>query len=210
MADRWATQLRSQYGTITGRAEQLKQSADALIARGRSRDRMEKVKVRINETIASLDKVKSYQLEGSNNPLLKAQAAYGVDKHEDMQDSCDAKEITIKKEFCDNPNPKREACRLDCMKGCTVVEIKPDTQKVMGERQAVAYRKGLLKMFALKGVDMFKEGRMSYFQKCLSEDKTSLDLEWNVEDYNFCSGITPDKLVGEVPRVDVASEALGD
>lgn len=37
VADRWAAQLRSQYGTITGRAEQLEQAADALIAKGRSR-----------------------------------------------------------------------------------------------------------------------------------------------------------------------------
>ena len=96
------------------------------------------------------------------------------------------------------------------MRGCTVVEIKPDTQKALGERQAVAYRKGLMKMFTVKGMDMFKEGRMGYFQKCLSEDKSSLDLEWKVEDYNFCSGITPDKLVAEVPRIDVASEVLGD
>lgn len=171
---------------------------------------MEKVKVRISETIASLDKVKSYQLEGSNNPLLKAQAAYGVDKHEDMQDSCDAKEITIKEAYCKNPNPKRKDCRLDCMKGCTVIEIKPEGQEEMGERQVSAYSTALKKMYTEKGADMFQEGRMSYFQKCLSEDKASLDLRMKVDTYNFCTGITPDKLVGEVPRSNVAAEALGD
>jgi hypothetical protein len=67
------------------------------------------VKKRIDETIASLDKVKAHQLQGSNNPLLKAQATYGVWKHDDMQKSCDAKEILISCDYCKNPHPKRYA-----------------------------------------------------------------------------------------------------
>jgi hypothetical protein len=206
VADRWANQLRSQYGTITGRAEQLKQSADALIARGRSRDRMEKVKQRITETMASLDKVKAYQLEGSNNPLLKAQASYGVTAHTNKQSGCDAKEITISGDYCRNPNPKRNDCRLDCMKGCTVVEIKPDSQEPLGYRQADAYQKGLEKMFAALGSNMFNEREMKYFRQCMSSDGKSLELRQHVETYDFCNGITADKIVAAVPSVNVSSE----
>jgi hypothetical protein len=90
------------------------------------------------------------------------------------------------------------------------VEIKPDSQKDLGERQASAYVEGLQKMFAAKGMNMFKEGRMAYFQKCLSEDKKMLDIDDAVEDYNFCSTMTPSKLAVEIPEANVASEALGD
>ncbi len=210
VADRWAVQLRSQYGTIVGRAEQLKQSADALIARGRSRDRMENVKRRIDETIASLDKVKAHQLEGANNPLLKAQATYGVWMHRDRQLSCDAKEIAISGSYCRNPHPKRHDCKLDCMRGCKVVEIKPESQRDLGEDQLDAYLDGLQKTFAAKGMGMFEERGFSYFRRCLSEDKSRLKLDREVEVYSFCSAMTPDKLAVEVPPVNVAAEALGD
>ena len=200
VADRWATQLNSQYGTIMGRGEQLKRAADALIAKGRSRDRMEKVKQRIIDTIASITKIKEEQLAGSNNPLFKAQASYGVSAHESKQGSCNAKEIAIKDD-CDNPHPKRKDCRLDCMKGCTIVEIKPKSQEPLGERQANAYEDALHKKFARKGLDMFKENGLSYFEQCLSSDKTKLVLTVAVETYDFCEGMTADKLVEPVPVV---------
>ncbi len=198
VADRWATQLNSQYGTIMGRGEQLKQAADALIAKGRSKDRMEKVKQRITDAIASITKIKEEQLAGSNNPLFKAQASYGVSKHESMQGSCNAKEITIR-DYCKNPHPKRKDCRLDCMKGCTVIEIKPKSQRDLGGYQADAYVDGLEKMFAAKGMDMFKQDRMGYFEQCLNSDKTKLVLTRDVETYDFCEGMTAEKLVEPVP-----------
>lgn len=206
VADRWAAQLRSQYGTITGRAEQLKQAADALIARGRSKDRMEKVKAKIDAAIASIDKVRAYQLEGSNNPLFKAQSSYGVAEHARRQESCDAKEILIKGD-CDNPHPKRTDCKIDCMKGCTLIEIKPESQGELGTRQANAYLEALQRKFARDKLDMFKQPGMAYFERCLAPDKAALAIEVEIEPYDFCEGITNDELGGVVPQVDVASEA---
>ena len=206
VADRWATQLNSQYGTIMGRGEQLKQAADALIAKGRSKDRMEKVKQRITDAIASITKIKEEQLAGSNNPLFKAQASYGVSKHESLQGSCNAKEITIRDD-CKNPHPKRKDCRLDCMKGCTIVEIKPKSQESLGLEQAQAYQAALIKKFSRKGVDMFNETGLGYFERCLSDDKKTLDLDTHVETYDFCEGMTADKLVEPVPTVSFDSDS---
>jgi hypothetical protein len=205
VADRWATQLRGQYGTITGRAEQLKQAADALIALGRSRDRMEKVKAKIDAAIASIDKVRAYQLQGSNNPLLKAYASYGQAEHGRRQGSCDAKEILIQGD-CDNPHPKRTDCKLDCMRGCTVVEIKPDSQKSLGFDQANAYRTALIRKYAREKDAMFR-GSLSYFSQCVSSDRSELVLRVDVDDYPFCAGITAETLVAPVPEPAVAAEA---
>lgn len=207
VADRWASQLTSLYGTITGRAEQLKQAADALIARGRSKDRMEKVKAKIDAAIASIDKIRAYQLQGSNNPLFKAQATYGQQEHARRQSGCQASEVLIDDDYCDNPHPDRDDCKLDCMKGCTLIEIKPVSQRSLGDRQAKAYLDGLQKMFRLRGMDMFKERGMSYFQSCLSDDRKELDIDWKTETYDFCEGMTPDRLRVDVPAVDVSSEA---
>lgn len=205
VADRWASQLRGQYGTIIGRAEQLKQAADALIALGRSRDRMEKVKAKIDAAIASIDKVRAYQLEGSNNPLFKARTSYGVDEHARRQSGCDAKEITIKGD-CDNPHPDRTDCRIDCMKGCTLIEIKPKSQSTLGDNQARAYIAALEKKYARDKRDMFKERGLAYFEQCVSSDGSRLVIAKDVETYDFCEGITADTLVAPVPPVDVASE----
>ena len=48
---------------------------------------------------------------------------------------------------------------------------------------------------------MFKENGLSYFEQCLSSDKTKLVLTVAVETYDFCEGMTADKLVEPVPVV---------
>jgi hypothetical protein len=83
-----------------------------------------KVKDGVDAILESIRKVKDYELQGSNNPLLRAYIQYGVDTHKSKQASCDANEILIRSGYCDNPNPKRKDCKLDCVKGCTIVEIK--------------------------------------------------------------------------------------
>ena len=208
VADRWASQLTAQYGTILGRAERLKQAADALAAKGRSRTRMDNVKRRVDETLASLAKVKDHQLQGANNPLFKTYTAYGVNKHAELQGGCDAKEIAIT-DTCSNPHPRRKDCRIDCMRGCTVVEIKPLSQRSLGDDQARAYLQGLERKFAAKGMDMFKENGLDYFRQCLTSDRTALDLDWRVDTYEFCEGFTPDKGAAPVTDPDF-TELSGD
>jgi len=65
----------------------------------------------------------------------------------------------------------------------------------------MAYEDPLHKKFARKGLDMFKENGLSYFEQCLSSDKTKLVLTVAVETYDFCEGMTADKLVEPVPVV---------
>ena len=188
IADRWATQLKGQYGTITGTADRIKNAADALIAKKRALKAAPKTKDAVNEILESISKLKGAQLEGSNNPLLKAQSQYGTDRHIAIQRSCDASEIEISSAYCQNPNPKRRDCKLDCVRGCKIIEIKPDNAAAvaLGQQQANAYKKGLEKMFEGLGESMFKEGRFAVFSKCMSSDKKELKLEALVERYSFC------------------------
>ncbi len=94
------------------------------------------------------------------------------------------------------------------MKGCVVIEIKPKKQRALGLKQAVAYQRGLLKMFAQLGTAMFAAPGMSYFRQCLSSDQKSLALTFAVEDYDFCEGMTaPGTLTVPVPAVEID---LGD
>ena len=60
---------------------------------------MEKLKAKIDAAMASIDKVRAYQVEGSSNPLFKARTSYGVAEHSRRQGSCDAKEILISRTY---------------------------------------------------------------------------------------------------------------
>ncbi|MEZ4402579.1 MAG: hypothetical protein R3B06_21325 [Kofleriaceae bacterium] len=46
---------------------------------------------------------------------------------------------------------------------------------------------------------MFKQSGMAYFEQCLNSDKTQLVLAVAVETYDFCEGMTADKLLEPVP-----------
>jgi len=48
---------------------------------------------------------------------------------------------------------------------------------------------------------MFKENGLSYFEQCLSDDKRTLKIFTDVDTYDFCEGMTADKLVEPVPTV---------
>lgn len=203
IADRWAREINGLYGTITGTGDRIKRQADELVARKRALKAAPKVKDGVDKILASIAKLKSHQIEGSNNPMLKAYAAYGVKQHDSLQGSCSAKEITISSSYCENPNPKRRDCRLDCVKSCTVVEIKPSGAKSLGERQAEAYWKGLRKMYVeykKEGKNMF-EGKFSVFKDCEASDKSELKIDYRVEVYDFCPAATD--LAPRIERVDV-------
>ncbi|MBE7449570.1 MAG: hypothetical protein HS111_11935 [Kofleriaceae bacterium] len=158
------------------------------MARKRALKAAPKVKDGVDKILASIAKLKSGQLEGSNNPKLKAYAAYGVKEHRSRQDSCDAKEILISGDYCKNPNPKRHDCKLDCVKRCTIVEIKPKDAADLGWKQSRAYVDGLKNMYLAHkrdGKNMFT-GPFQRFEACLSSDKATLEVTPNIELYDFC------------------------
>jgi len=123
--------------------------------------------------------------------MLRARIEYGKDQHRSEQRSCDAKEIPIAGSYCRNPDSKRNSCRLDCVKGCTIIEFKPCEESQpceaadMGLRQATAYVSGLQRMYAAQGTEMFKEP-FARFKACLSPDSKSLELTPRVVPYYFC------------------------
>lgn len=203
IADRWAREINGLYGTITGTGDRIKRQADELMGRKRALKAAPKVKEGVDKILESIAKLKSYQLEGSNNPKLKAYAAYGVKEHTSRQGSCEAREITISGDYCTNPNPKRRDCKLDCVKGCTIVEIKPKDAKELGKKQSDAYVDGLQKMYLSykkDGKNMFT-GQFERFEKCLASDKSTLDVKPDVETYDFCPSAA--ELAEPMEKVDV-------
>ena len=162
-----------------------------------------KVKDGVDKILASIAKVKSHQIEGSNNPMLKTYAAYGVKEHSSRQGSCEAREILISGDYCTNPNPKRRDCKLDCVKGCTIVEIKPRKAEELGWKQSRAYVDGLQKMYAAYKKDnknMFT-GSFARFERCLSSDKSTLNVTPDVDLYDFCPKAAD--LAPPIERLDV-------
>jgi hypothetical protein len=207
IADRWAREINSLYGTVTGTGDRLKRQADELMARKRALKAAPKVKDGVDKILVSIAKLKSGQLEGSNNPKLKAYAAYGVKEHSSRQGSCDAKEITISGDYCKNPNPKRYDCKMDCVKSCTIVEIKPKDAESLGWQQSRAYVEGLQKMYLAHkkdGKNMFT-GSFARLETCLSSDKSTLEVKSAVDLYEFCPKAAD--LAETIEKVDVTIPA---
>jgi hypothetical protein len=103
------------------------------------------------------------------------------------------KETAIDSSYCSNPHPDRSDCRLDCVKSCTIIEIKPNNagEIAMGGRQVLAYKEAFEKMFQREKDNMFtmNSGRYAHLQRCVSSPGTSsasLRLETFVETYGFC------------------------
>ncbi len=185
VADRWATQLRALYGTITGMADGIKRQADELIYRKRALKAAPKTKEAVDKILESIAKVKERHLLGSNNPMLKAQADYGMTMHKNLQSSCQAWEILISGDYCKNPHTGRYDCKIDCVIDCRLIEFKPRAAEPLGKQQVEAYQRGLQKMYAAKGKSMFT-GEFARFESCLSPDKTQLVLDAVVNPYDFC------------------------
>ncbi|MBK9031567.1 MAG: hypothetical protein IPL61_09570 [Myxococcales bacterium] len=188
VADRWASKLQDQWGAVHGQADRIKARAQELINKRRALKNGPKVITKVDEILISIAKLKEFQLKGSNNPLIKARADYGVAEHSRRQDKCGSnKEVAISN--CSNPNPKRRDCKMDCVmvsgKQCTIVEIKPREAESLGRDQLRAYEKAVRDLFARGGASGFT-GRLGVFRECISDDGKTLDLATDVELYDFC------------------------
>jgi hypothetical protein len=76
-----ASQVANQYGSVMGQADRIKRAADDMVAKVRARKHGPKVKEAVDRILTTLAKLKDHQMKGSNDPLLKAQAEYGVRQH---------------------------------------------------------------------------------------------------------------------------------
>ena len=79
MADRWASQINSAYGTLLGQSDRLGERAasDKLKKYKGSREVLDGL--RANR--ATLEKIKNSDLQGSNNPKIKVKMQYGTNYH---------------------------------------------------------------------------------------------------------------------------------
>ena len=209
VADRWASQIASLYGTIVGQGDRIKRSVDELVAKGRAKKNGPKVKDAVDAILRTLASLKEHENLGSNDPLFKAQSEYGVRQHESRQSSlsCDKKELLISSSYCANKVRTGKNCKLDCLKECTIIEIKPEGARDLGETQANAYKKGLESMYASLGDSMFS-GDFSTLKQCVSSDKKSIQLTAKVDTYAFCP--KAEDVGYKVPEMNVDVPEKGD
>lgn len=199
IADRWASQLMSDWHIIEPEAEQIKRDADVLIARKVPNAR--KIKRSIENLMASINKSVNGLNQGSNDPLIKKAIQCGISKHASMG-SCTIRKVAVESSYCTNPNPtrKQSGCEIDCINGCTVIEFKPanDAAREAGQKQSRAYWDGLRKWYRTVGDKMF-EGKLDSLRSCVKGegDQKELDVRnGEVETYNFCDCF-PDLTEGE-------------
>ena len=143
--------------------------------------------------------------------------AYGVAEHARREDDCRVSEVTISSRYCSNPHPKRgrSDCRLDCIKECRVIEIKPDNtaEREKGRRQSAAYTKGLILWYGDKGDQMFSDGddgrKLAPIKDCVKGDGDNKRLDVSdgqVETYDFCEGFKESELLEGVETSDPSVE----
>jgi hypothetical protein len=201
VADRWASQISSSYGTMLGQADRLKSRATA--------DKLKKFKGSkwvldgLNKNIETMEKMKNYELQGSNNPKIRAKLAWGNKRHADLQSGlgCAFKEVEI--QYCSNAIRPGSGCRADCLvisgSTCRVVEIKPDSSggKSEGPAQVEAYMKGL--------IEWFKRDKASLFAKYAGvsgcQDRDEMRIATDVVYYDFCGSTVKDELGDVMPEL---------
>jgi hypothetical protein len=121
-----ASALSSIYGTLTGRADLMLKQLEPLEKVQAIKDKVQKLENAIRSARRRLESVAKDggELQGYNNPLIRAAVEYGKRMHLDMQGHCSAAEINI-----DGGNR-----RIDCVNAfsggaCDILEIKPNNSK---------------------------------------------------------------------------------
>lgn len=195
VADRWASQISSAYGTLLGQSDRLGERAvsDKLKKYKGAREVLEGV--RANR--ATLEKIKNSDLQGSNNPKIKVKMQYGTNYHASW--SCSGyKEFEISSSYCSNPIRSGSGCIADCVvlgSTCEVVELKPDNEeaKKMGDQQRRAYEAALLSWFDANKDELFK--KYPKVTDCVRDGK--LSTKSRLETYTFCPSESDAKQFGE-------------
>jgi hypothetical protein len=202
VADRWSSQISSVYGTVLGQSDRLGSRA--------SDDKLKKYKgpKRVLEGLqanrANLEKLKNYELQGSNNPKIRAKLEYGKKVHADKQSSlCSGSggyaELEISSSYCDNSVRPGSGCRADCVvtgSTCVIIEIKPDSDqaKSEGDRQRASYSAGLLKWYKSNKDELFN--KYPQVRNC-EQDGKELRVDSRPEIYSFCPSSSEAKAFGE-------------
>jgi uncharacterized phage infection (PIP) family protein YhgE len=200
VADRWASQISSTYGTLLGQSDRLTDRALA--------DKLKKYKgarevaegLRANR--ATLDKIKNSDLQGSNNPKIKVRMKYGTDYHASW--SCSGyKEFKIDSSYCSNPIRSGSGCAADCVvpgSSCEVIELKPKNDEAisMGTKQKDAYEAGLRTWFTKNKDELLS--KYPNISACIKDGQIS--TKSRIETYNVCPDAPKD--LGE--ELDLSSD----
>lgn len=188
VADRWASQIASVYGTTLGQADRLRSRATTKeMAKYKG---PKEVIAGLDKNLANLEKLKNYELLGSNNPAIRTKIEWGKKRHLDLQGSCTYAELEISSSDCDNRVRPGSGCRLDCVKTgstCTIIEFKPDSEGARreGDEQLTSYTKGLEAWYKRDKAALFaKYGSLA---SCERSDKTGLELARSLVTYELCS-----------------------
>lgn len=186
VADKYASELRGKWDRLTSDRDRMLNRCDLLISMGS--ENAPKLKRMIVQAYDRMEPVKNGELQGSNHPKIRAHIEKGKSEHNSRQSGCDMKETPIDSSWCKNPHPDRRDCRLDCVKGCTIIEIKPNNsgEIKMGGEQVLAYKNAFEKMWDQKKEEMFTmdSGRYAHLKRCVSS--STFRVEMFVETYGFC------------------------
>ncbi len=199
VADRWSSQISSVYGTVLGQSDRLASRA--------TDDKLKKYKgskrvlegVQWNRT--NLEKLKNYELQGSNNPKIRAKLEYGKKVHADKQSSmCSSgyPEFEMSSSYCSNSIRPGSGCRADCVlpgSTCTVIEIKPRSDGAMreGQSQMADYARGILTWYERDKAGLFS--KYPKIKECERDGK--LEVKTQLEPYDFCPSSSEAKELGE-------------
>jgi hypothetical protein len=205
VADRWASQISSEYGTILGLGDRLRERArESRLAKFKG---TQQVLEGLLANFENLEKLKNYELRGANNPRIRTKIEYGKAKHRDLQSSlCSSgyAELKISSSYCSNAIRPGSNCIADCVvpngSTCMVIEIKPNSDQAIddGNNQRAAYAEGLRRWYQGNKAELFKENPK--LQAC--EDGGRFTIDSRLEIYDFCprsSAELTDDPMKEVP-----------
>jgi hypothetical protein len=189
VADRWASQISNAYGTILGQS-------DRLMARATD-DKLKKFKgpAKVRDGLTwnreNLEKLKNYELAGSNNPKIRTKMEYGKKRHDELEASlCSGDnyaELQISSTDCSNSIRPNSGCRADCVQvgsTCTVIEVKPNNPDAIsqGDAQRTDYENGIRAWYKRDKEDLFK----NYKNLMQCEHDNQLQINSRLELYDFC------------------------
>jgi hypothetical protein len=181
MADANARSDQARFDALVSRRNELLADIDQLIADSTDAS-LPAFKRRVVEYLNPLLPLEEWDLKGYGNPYIRARVERGKQEHTSRQSSFKVKELEFD---CRNPVTGGSRCRLDYMKGCTIIEIKPRNKgaEAQGWLQVAAYKEGLEAMYAQKKEAMFT-GDFALLAPCARDGK--LNLSTDLETYDFC------------------------
>lgn len=175
LSSKWSD-LRSRAETLMGRSRQLMKVEDEEDRKGATI-----ILDKLVRTMNSIQNVLNNELKGANDPEVRAQMELGKLEHKRIQadgGKCDESEITI-------PGASK---RIDCVKECTIYEIKPNNSKAInkGKDQAADYKRAVQEYFEYDKTKVNERfsGRMKVFLSCIKNGQISLNVDVRV--YDFC------------------------